>query len=263
MPFADSQGARIFYEVQGEGAPLLLVPGLGGSTKQLTQVSAAIARSYRVITVDPRGGGQSDKPDLPYDAATLASDMASVLQHCGAERAHFVGISFGGMIGQELALRFPAHVRSLCLVSTYAASDAWTDQMWRARKTVLQGLGLAAHFDMALMFLFSPEAFHRQSELVARMREGFAKTPPDPVGYARQMEYCRSHNARSRLSGITAPTLVLNGDDDILAAPRLGRELAGLIPGARFEMATGAAHLFMLSEPEAFAERVREYIEGI
>jgi pimeloyl-ACP methyl ester carboxylesterase len=263
MPFAESQDARIFYEVQGQGAPVLLVPGLGGSTKQLAQISAALARSCRVIAVDPRGGGQSDKPDADYDAATLATDMASVLRHSGTERAHFVGISFGGMIGQELALRFPAQVASLCLVSTYAASDAWTDQMWLARRTVLQKMGLAAHFELGLMFLFSPEAFHRQAELVARMRDGFAKTPPDPVGYARQLDYCRTHDARERLQAIKAPTLVMNGDEDILASPRLGRALAGLIPGARYETVPQAAHLFMLSEPDAFAQRVREYIERI
>jgi pimeloyl-ACP methyl ester carboxylesterase len=263
MPFADGQGARIFYEDQGAGAPVLLVPGLGGSTKQLAQVSAALAHGHRVITVDPRGGGQSDKPDVVYDGATLATDMAGVLQACGIDAAHFVGISFGGMIGQELALRFPARVKSLCLVSSYAASDAWTDQMWRARKTVLQGQGLAAHFDLALMFLFSPDAFHRQADLVARMRDGFAKTPPNPIGYARQLDYCASHDARARLKEIKAPTLVLNGDEDILASPRLGRALADLIPGARYETVPQAAHLFMLSEPEAFAQRVEKYIKNI
>lgn len=263
MPFAESQDAQIFYDLQGEGEPLLLVPGLGGSTKQLAQISVALAQNYHVITVNPRGGGQSDKPDKPYDAATLAADMVSVLRHAGADRAHFVGISFGGMIGQELALRFREKVASLCLVSSYAASDAWTDQMWRARRTVLQSMGLAAHFELALMFLFSPEAFHRQAELVARMRDGFAKLPPDPVGYSRQLEYCSSHDARDRLKAVTAPTLVLNGDEDILASPRLGRALAALIPGARYETVPQAAHLFMLSEPDAFARRIRGYIESI
>jgi 3-oxoadipate enol-lactonase/3-oxoadipate enol-lactonase/4-carboxymuconolactone decarboxylase len=148
-------------------------------------------------------------------------------------------------------------------VSSYAASDAWSDQMWRTRRTVLKSMGLAAHFELALMFLFSPEAIHRQSELVARMRDGFAKLPPDPIGYARQLDYCSSHDARDRLKAITAPTLVLNGDEDILASPRLGRVLAGLIPWARYETVPQAAHLYMLSEPDAFAQRIRGYIGSI
>lgn len=263
MPFATSSDTRIHYQDQGEGAPILLVPGLGGSTRQLERISAALAKTNRVISVDPRGGGQSDKPDSVYSADVLALDMVSVLDDAGIDQAHFVGISFGGMIGQELAIRHPDRVKSLSLFSSYAASDVWTDQMWAVRDMLIRQLGLDAHFQMAIMFLFSPEAMHRQAELVEQMHAGFKANPPHLAGYRRQMAYCRHHDATARLGEIRVPTLVVNGDEDILAAPRMGRQLADLIPHARFEQAAAAAHLYMLSEPERFAKTTRDFIAGL
>src|SRR5690606_28765452 len=81
MPFATSADARIHYDSQGDGAPILLVPGLGGSTRQLERIAATLATTHRVISVDPRGGGQSDKPDAVYTGEALAQDMVSVLDH--------------------------------------------------------------------------------------------------------------------------------------------------------------------------------------
>lgn len=263
MPFATSTDARIYYDKQGEGVPILLVPGLGGSTRQLERIAAELAATHQVISVDPRGGGQSDKPDTAYTAPMLAQDMVSVLDHAGVAQAHFAGISFGGMIGQELAIRHPDRVASLCLVSSYAASDVWTDQMWTVRELLIEKLGLDAHFEMAIMFLFSPEAMHRQAELIAQMKAGFKANPPDRAGYQRQMAYCRNHDATARLEQIHTPTLVVNGDEDILAAPHMGQKLASRIPNARFERADQAAHLYMLSEPARFARTVRDFIAGL
>ena len=239
------------------------MPGLGGSTRQLERIAATLAKTHRVISVDPRGGGQSDKPDNVYGADVLAQDMVSVLDDAGVDQAHFVGISFGGMIGQELAIRHTGRVKSLCLFSSYAASDVWTDQMWTVREMLIQKLGLDAHFQMAIMFLFSPEAMHRQAELIEQMKAGFKANPPHLAGYQRQMAYCRHHDAMARLEQIRVPTLVVNGDEDILAAPRMGRQLANLIPGARFEQAAQAAHLYMLSEPDRFAKTIRDFIAGL
>lgn len=263
MPFANSGGARIHYVVEGEGNAILLVPGLGGSTRQLAKISAELASTHRVVTVDPRGAGQSDKPDLRYDGALLAADMAAVLDDAGIGQADFVGISFGGMIGQELALRFPDRLRSLLLASSYAKSDAWTDRMWQVRETLIEKLGLAEHFKLAVMFLFSPRAFRDEAETVAMVEAAVGANPPDPVGYRRQLEFCRDHDASARLGKVALPTLVLQGADDILASPIQGRELAGAIPGARFQEVPEAAHLFMLSRPAEFARTIRDFHAGI
>lgn len=259
MPFAISGGTHIHYVVEGSGDPILLVPGLGGATRQLAKISAELASTHRVITVDPRGAGQSDKPDMRYDGALLAADMVAVLDHADVGRADFVGISFGGMIGQEMALRFPARLRSLLLASSYARSDAWTDRMWQVREMLIRKLGLAEHFKLAVMFLFSPRAFRTEAETVAMIEAAVGANPPDPVGYMRQLEFCRDHNASQRLARLDLPTLVVQGADDILASPIQGRELAKAIPGAQYREVAEAAHLFMLSRPAEFARMIRDF----
>lgn len=262
MPFTSNNGVRINYEIQGEGAPVLLIPGLGGGIGQLAALSAELAKDHRVVTVDPRGAGGSDKPDLPYDGALLADDMAAVLDAAGVESAHAIGISFGGMIVQELALRHPARVASLLLASSYAASDAWSGRMWEVRAGLLDKLGMADHFRTAMLFLFSPRVFRTEPESLRRLEAAFAANPPNPVGYRRQLDYCAAHDARGRLKAIAAPTLVVTGGEDILATPFQGRDLAAEIPGALYREIPEAAHLFMLADPAGFAALFRDFRRG-
>ncbi len=262
MPLTSNNGVKINYAVQGEGAPVLLIPGLGGGIGQLAGLSAELARDHRVITVDPRGAGGSDKPDQPFDGAALASDMASVLADAGAESAHVIGISFGGMIAQELALHHPDRVSSLLLASSYAAADEWSGRMWEVRKTLLDRLDMASHFRLAMMFLFSPRVFRTEADSLRRLEAAFAANPPDPVGYRRQLEYCATHDARGRLKAIAVPALVATASEDFLATPFQGRDLAAEIPGAVYQEIPEAAHLYMLAQPAAFAALFRSFRQG-
>lgn len=263
MPFASNNACRIHYADEGSGDSLVLIPGLGGSTRQLAQISEALAASYRVITIDPRGAGQSDKPNCIYDGATLACDTVAVLDAVGVQAAHVVGISFGGMIAQEVALRFPTRLRSMVLASSYAASDSWTERMWQVRSRMIAELGMAAHFSLALMFLFSPRSFRYDAETIARIEAAFKAAPPDPIGYIRQLEFCRAFDLSARLGAVTQPTLVITGAEDILASPLLGRELAAAIPGAAYYEEPEAAHLYMISHPDLFLRTVKEFLSGL
>src|SRR6266568_1060117 len=126
MPHALSGDVRIHYTVDGDGPPVLLIPGLGMSAATWTGVGGRLASTHRVIYADPRGSGESDTPDVPYTGEDVAADMVAVLDDAGVQRADVVGMSMGGMIAQHLALEHRDRVRSLTLVSTYAATDEWT-----------------------------------------------------------------------------------------------------------------------------------------
>lgn len=253
MPFAVSGSARIYFEVQGDGETVLLIPGLGGNTKQMTAISAALAQTHQVIAVDPRGAGQSDKPDSPYTGEIMVEDMIAVLDASETEHTAVVGISMGGMISQELAIRRPERVRALMLSVTYAATDPWAERMWEVRQMVIERLGIEAQFRLAQMFLFSPGTFRSESEAIEAFAAGFAENPPDEAAYMRQLVFCRDHDARSRLSEIRVPTLVVSAADDITASPLQGQDLAQGIPGASYVEVADAPHLFMLTQPERFA----------
>jgi len=262
MPLATNQDVRIRYERQGIGPALLLIPGLGGGIAQLAGLAKVLAQHYSVISVDPRGAHGSDKPDRPYGGAELAADMAAVLADAGAGPAHVVGISMGGMIGQHLALAQPQLVRSLVLASTYAGADPWAERMWSVRDLLLDRVGLEQHFRLAMMFLFSPRVFREQQDRIQALEAGFAAAPPDPVGYRRQLHFCRDHDTRERVGGIAAPTLVVSGAEDLLCTAFQGSDLAAAIPGSIYREIPKAAHLFMLAEPEPFAALVRAFHEG-
>src|SRR5271155_5414484 len=122
MPFAENEGVKIYWEELGEGAPLLLIMGLGWASYLWHRTRPVVAQRYRTITLDNRGVGRSDAPAGPYPIPVMASDAAAVLDAAGVDRAHVYGISMGGMIAQEFALQYPNRVRSLILGCTAAGS---------------------------------------------------------------------------------------------------------------------------------------------
>src|SRR4051794_19933491 len=118
MPYADNDGTRIYWEEHGSGEPLLLIMGLGYTLDMWYRTTPVFAEHYRVIVFDNRGVGRSDVPPGPYALSLMASDAARVMDAAGVESAHVFGVSMGGMIAQEFALRYPARVRSLVLGCT-------------------------------------------------------------------------------------------------------------------------------------------------
>src|SRR5208283_2140325 len=118
MAFVENQGTKIYWDEQGQGAPLLLIMGLGYTSAMWYRTRPALAQQFRTIAFDNRGVGLSDVPPGPYSIATMASDAAAVLDAAGVARAHVFGVSMGGMIAQEFALQYPARTRSLILGCT-------------------------------------------------------------------------------------------------------------------------------------------------
>src|SRR5271155_3320601 len=118
MPFVDNQGARIYWDEQGHGAPVLLIMGLGYTSHMWHRTRPVLAQHYQTVVLDNRGVGKSDVPPGPYSIASMASDAAAVLDAAGTGSAHVFGVSMGGMIAQEFALQYPKRVRSLILGCT-------------------------------------------------------------------------------------------------------------------------------------------------
>ena len=118
MPFVENQGAKIYWDEQGQGARVLLIMGLGYTSVMWHRIRSALAQRYRTVAFDNRGVGLSDVPPGPYSIATMASDAAAVLDAAGVSSAHIFGVSMGGMIAQEFALQYPKRTRSLILGCT-------------------------------------------------------------------------------------------------------------------------------------------------
>lgn len=262
MATAQNDGVALYFEEHGAGdETIVLVPGLGLTAGAWTEVVDQLKDDYRVVAVDPRGAGRSDKPDVPYTGETNAADMRAIFDAVGIERAHFVGMSMGGMIGQEFAIRFPERVKSLVLASTYAATDVWSQRLFEVRKQMILELGLLDHFKLSIMFVFSPFAFRRMADQVAAIEASLTENPPDKNAYLRQLQFCMDHDTIDRLGQIRAPTLVITGLHDILTSPIQGRELTDWISGARYVEFPEASHGLIFEEVDEFSRLVREFVE--
>jgi 3-oxoadipate enol-lactonase len=242
----------LFWEdTGGDGPPVLLIMGLGMNATAWWRTAPVLAQAgLRVIAFDNRGVGRSERTPGPYTAAGMADDAVSVLDAAGVERAHVYGISLGGMIAQEVALRHPARVRALVLGATTAGGDDLVPASEDVNAFVrLRARMTAEHAVWASV----PINYSRRTRLeggdrIAEDVERRLRYPIEAEYYSAQLAAAHGHDAR--VEEIRAPTLVVHGDEDVLIPPANGERLAALIPGAELFMWPGAAHLYFTDEPE-------------
>ena len=242
---------RIHYESTGSGAAVLLVMGLGLPAAAWWRTVPVLARSLRVIAFDNRGSGRSDRPPGPYSIAEMVADAIAVLDATGVERAHVYGISLGGMIAQEVALRHPDRVRAIVLGATSPGGAAATPP--DAETIAFLGRRPAMPVEEG-RWASVPYVYSERTRRVGggRIGEDLARRRSyafDAVGYAAQLAAAATHDACSRLAGIATPTLVVHGSEDRMVPPENGRALAAMIPGAELRLFDDAAHLYTTDEP--------------
>ena len=247
----DANGRSLYYEVHGDGEPLLLIMGLGQDLTAWALQVPAFAEHFRVVAFDNRDAGRSSRAEGPYTIADMARDTAGLMDALGIGRAHVLGASMGGAIAQELVLRWPERVGRLVLACTMG-------QFARFRVFPLEPAKFIKAHDpgneifltemlvwcMTHRFLTNAEAVDR---MLAQLRA--APFPQPPEAFARQVDAARTFDALDRLGAVEAPTLVLVGDQDILTPPWAARELAEAIPGARLQVLEGAAHGLFWESP--------------
>ncbi len=259
MAFISNQGAKIYWDEQGEGEPVLLIMGLGYPSVMWYRTRPLLAARYRTIALDNRGVGRSDIPPGPYPIALMASDAAGVLDASGLESAHVYGVSMGGMIAQEFALQYPKRVRSLILGCTASGgphvvkAEPEVNQLLMSRGNMSPEEAAGA----AVPFIYD-SATSREliDEDLAMRRDWF----PRPEAYMAQLEGILSWEAYSRLSQISAPTLVIHGESDRLVPAGNGKLIAERIPGAKLVLLPHASHIYSTDQTEAAHEAILEFL---
>lgn len=262
-----TNGQELYYELHGEGPPLVLVMGIGydSSLWTLEQVPV-LSTQFQVILVDNRDAGRSSKAHHPYKIADMADDLAGLLDALGIQQSHLLGLSMGGMIAQEFALRHGDRLDRLVLAGTAAAparSAVDPVQIWSWVKAsdptgeVFGGQQFVALFSTA--FLRNHQAVLDTAELLASN-----PYPMSPEAYGRQADAYRQFDALDQLAAITAPTLVVVGEQDLLTPPWIAREVAEAIPHARFEVirGDGSSHLVPIECADEFNRLVLNFLSG-
>lgn len=256
MPIVSVGGLPLYYEWHGReaGTPVVLVAGLGGDSTAWAFQLPALRPHHRVLVFDNRGAGRSGAPDEPYTTAGMAQDLLGLLDALGVPQAHLLGLSMGGAIAQEAALRAPGRVASLQLHATWAGPHPYLTALVRAVRTARARLEPEGFYRLLALWLFAPETFARQPDLVELVVQRAAHHPyPAPLhGYLRQSDAVLGHDARTRLRELRCPTLVSVGAADRLTPPFLAEELVQLIPGARLEVLPGAGHAALWEVPDRF-----------
>jgi pimeloyl-ACP methyl ester carboxylesterase len=260
-----TNGQELFYEVHGSGPPLVLVMGIGYDSSLWTlQQVPALSTRFRVVLLDNRDAGRSSRADRPYAIADMADDVVGVLDALDIHRTHLVGLSMGSMIGMEFALRHADRLDRLVLAGPGAApARSVVDPISSWNWVKANDPGGAAFGGQQLTWLFS-SAFLRNQQAVQETVALLASNPNpvEPAAYDRQAQAYLNFDVLDRLGGITAPTLVIVGEQDLLTPPWVAREVAGGIPGARFEIITGdgSSHVVPLERPDAFNQLVMDFL---
>lgn len=254
---------ELCYESTGAGAPVLLVMGLGMTATGWWRTLPVLARSLRVIAFDNRGVGRSGRPSGPYSVAQMVDDAIAVLDAADEASAHVYGISLGGMVAQELALRHPDRVRSLVLGATTpggeraVAVDADALAFFELRGRLDAETAVWA----SVPYNYGPATRRAGGERIAADIAQRLRFPIEPAPYQAQLAAAMGHDAGDRLAGIDAPTLVVHGEADRMIAPANAALLARAIPGAQVQTWPGAGHLYPTDEPRA-DEQVLRFLLG-
>ena len=263
-------GVSLNYEITGDGDPLLLVMGTSGSIGLWGGTVPRLAERYRVIAFDNRGLGGSERGEGPITVASMAEDASALLEALEVPAAHAMGWSLGSAVVQEMALARPEQVASAVLYSTWGRCDGFQRSVFTALRHPYATGDMEAALGAAGL-AFSPQILDRPDflELIEPMLPAFPQGEAQMRVTTEQWDADLAHDTLDRLGGITAPTLVVVGEQDLLTPPWQAKAVADRIPGAVYRLLTGpgsshALHIERLDDPlEVVLEFLGEHpVEG-
>ncbi len=259
MPHIEANGISLYYEQDGNGSPLLFISGSGGDLRNKpNQFDSPLADAFKLIGYDQRGLGQSDKPEGAYTMAEYADDAAALLDALGLDRVPVVGVSFGGMVGQELVLRHPDRVEAIVLACTSsggtggASFPLHTLQHLPVEERVVEHLKVSDLRHTDEWISKNPEAWQRRIDMAI----GAQRADRDEAGARKQLEARRHHDTYDRLEGISVPTLLAGGRYDGVAPPTNMEAMQEQIATSDLQFFEGG-HMFLIQDKSAWPEIVR------
>jgi pimeloyl-ACP methyl ester carboxylesterase len=261
MPFADINGTRIHFQIEGEGEPLILIPGLGLDYTYYQLGVPAMSAAARTIAVDPRGVGRSDKdPHETYSVEIWADDIAELITALGYDDAHVLGTSLGGAIACSLAVRHPEKVRSLIAVGAFTELN----------RSVEMGEEMA---DFIALWIMTPQFLESEHgrQVEANIRAGVQRNSPETyvafldaiLRLGRRESAGQPQPLTAALSKITVPTLVACADNDHFIPAELSKVIHAAIPHSTFTEIPGGGHIPFIEAPDLIASTVVDFIGSV
>jgi len=261
MPRVKIDSIEIQYEISGYGPPVVFLNGLTMDLNGWLLQVDAFSKEYRMVRYDCRGQGDSDKPDSEYTQELHAEDLSGLLEKLEIPRAHLVGLSNGGMIAQHFALRYPEKTGALVLVSACSHADPLLKLIITSWINSAEAGGSGLRYDVALPYLFSEEFMSKNLDRILAMKEmNLARNPVKAV--VNLSKASMRHDLKDRVSEITAPTLIIAGEEDILIPLRYSRMLREKIRNSTLVTLKNCGHVPPIEKPDEFNRIVMNFLKG-
>jgi 3-oxoadipate enol-lactonase len=255
MPVTQANGVNLYFERAGSGPPLLFISGTGGDLRVKPNVfDGPLARRFDLLAYDQRGLGQSEKPDVAYSMADYADDAAALMADQGWDEALVIGVSFGGMVAQELVLRHPSRVSRLVLACTSPGGDGGASfpfheiEHLRGEPRARYLIPISDTRRDDAWAAANPEMYAQFVAMAAA--DPYKDEPGHAMGAHRQLQARANHDTWDRLPEIACPVMVAAGRYDGVALPVTQEKMAAHIPGAKLQFFEGG-HLFMIQDRTA------------
>ena len=267
MPFAELAGKRIWYEINGEGEPLVQIPGGALGLRNFSRVTPVLARHFRVVDFDLVGTGKSTPTPPGYTLQNWTDDLRNLMDLLEIPQAHLHGTSTGGFIALQFAAQYPERVMKMALVGVVARYDTALQLNRKLAKALAEHVGMEAVAELTAQavltrdFLDSPEA----GPLLDQMRSTFGEISPD--AYIATTEATEDVDLGPDLPRITAPTLVINGEystsSPVDTGPQGigGRGIAQGVQNGRLEVIKGARHLVMMERFQEVCDLIIKFLK--
>ena len=260
MPYIDSNGIKIYYEVYGEGKPVVLISGLGSTLESWATQVPIYSKKFKVVVFDNRGIGKSDKPDEPYTIEQMADDTIGILDQLKIKKAHFVGKSMGGMITQWIGIKYPERVNKLVIGCSSASRDEVGNEILNLGREIATKIGPKAGWLTALFLGYNREYIEDNFESIMNNLNSIPEDKTAIKGYLNQSYGCENHNTTELLQKIKAKTLIIYGERDFITSSRRSRELGKLIPDSISKEFSGVGHGFWREKQKEVDKLVLDFL---
>jgi pimeloyl-ACP methyl ester carboxylesterase len=266
---------KLFYQDVGQGAPIVLIPGLGTTHHYFKPLTDALQQTYRVLAVDLRGVGQSESSTHDYSMEDWADDVAQVMEHAGVNSAHIIGSSLGGCVAQVFACRHQAKTTSLILSATFSEISPMLELNYRFRMDLIRQTGMSDLFvNLAITSLFGRTFYATEkgraasATVAALIRSNRQDTYLEHLEAVLKFGRCepgqdRADTFTQKLRDFRKPALVLVGEEDVLTVPAYSRILADAIPGATLIEQPRCGHLNLMEQPEHSSRAILNFLSNI
>ncbi len=265
MPKIKINNAYLYYEIHGDGEPLILIPGLGTGQWLWFKQVPAFAQFFRTIIFDPPGVGRSDRLNEAFTTRSLAATTADLLDAVDIKQAHVLGASFGGFVAQELALRFPHQIKRLVLCCTSAGGARHVPSPASVLEAYASNFHLSRNQRIRenLLLSFGPRYVAEHAEEVEQVLEmRLANFVPENV-YMNQVRAGQAFDLDAQISRIEALTLIITGDADTIVPVENSYHLAAAIPRAQLIIVPGGSHMFFIEQATRFNSAVTVFLNHV